>query len=157
MMKNLTYLEFLKECLDKSSYVYNHYEPDDLEKLEKKGYNDHDAFQKAYEDAYSQDGIEIHHEDNPMTLRIGFVVIDGDKKVWHTIRIGHWSPGRTFGAYVKKVEARQKAEEQLRKIMKDIDPDDKLAISWAMIDEEGNINHLSLWAKEIHVSSRLEE
>ncbi len=52
-------------------------------------------------------------------------------------------------------EKKKKANKHLKRIMEEIDPDDKLGVVWAMVNDDGGIDYLSLWAKEIHISSRV--
>jgi hypothetical protein len=52
-------------------------------------------------------------------------------------------------------EKQIKANKQVKEMMKHWD--DSLVVTGGLIDDEGNIIQLSLWSKEIHVSSRNKE
>jgi len=53
--------------------------------------SDKDSFKKSFEDSYNKEGVEMYRKSNPKTLRIGFVVIDGDDRKWHTVRLAAWT------------------------------------------------------------------
>ena len=44
-------------------------------------------FKKNYEDNCKEDGVKIYRQDDSYKLRLGFVVDDGNSKVWHTVRL----------------------------------------------------------------------
>lgn len=161
-MSNLSYVEFMKktripqdddgaiEWFDKSDF------PNAADETHG---SEHESFKKAYQEAIKKPGVKIYYVPNPKTLRLGFVEDDGTSQIRHTVRLAAWHPrrGGTLDEYILQEEIKERAEEQLSEIMKDIDPDDTLGVSFAMHDDLGNINYLSLWSKEIHVSSVIEK
>jgi hypothetical protein len=54
------------------------------------------------------------------------------------------------------MDKKKNTEEQLEKILDEI-KDTDLAITGGLVDEDGNIIHLSLWSKKIHISSRISD
>ncbi len=86
---NPTYKKFLKEAEE-----YNKTNgTDDLEYVSHGSKKD--SFKKSYEENYKRKGVKIYVCHKPEILRIGFVVVDGDSKTWHTVRLEAWSNGKT--------------------------------------------------------------
>jgi hypothetical protein len=53
------------------------------------------SFKEIYETYYLEGDVEIYKYDDPGRLRIGFVIIDGNIREWHTVRLEAWSNGKT--------------------------------------------------------------
>ncbi len=53
-----------------------------------------DSFKKSYEENYKREGVKIYTCHKPKILRVGFVVVDGEMKKWHTVRLEAWSDGK---------------------------------------------------------------
>jgi hypothetical protein len=49
--------------------------------------SDIEMFKKNYEENSDVEGVKIHKRDDPIRLRLGFVVDDGGSDVWHTVKL----------------------------------------------------------------------
>ena len=86
---NPTYKKFLRDAeeYDVTNGI------DDLEQVSHGSKKD--SFKKSYEENRKRKGVKIYACHKPKIFRIGFVVVDGDSKTWHTVRLEAWSNGKT--------------------------------------------------------------
>lgn len=162
-MSNLTYVEFMKKTRippKEEGAIEWFGESDFPNAVHVTHGSKHKLFKGAYQDAISKPGVKIYYAPKPEILRIGFIVDFGDTQEWHTVRLEAWHTKKNRGceidAYVLKEEIKERAEKQLVEIMEEIDPDKTLGVQFALHDDIGNIDYLSLWAKDIHVSRAME-
>ena len=55
-----------------------------------------ESFREAYEVYYLEEDVEIHRCNDPVRLRFGFIIIDGNIREWHTVRINAWKSHENF-------------------------------------------------------------